>query len=57
MKNFRHAEDVMYVLTDLTYPATNFEWKFMPSDLTEEENNEPLKQKIWDMHAKNDLDR
>ena len=46
LKNFKHAENVVCVPTDLTDPTINFESKFMSSDLTEEEDKKPPKKKI-----------
>ena len=55
MKNFRHAEDVVCVSTDLTDPITNSELKFMPIDLTKKEEMKSKKKKSWDMRMNNSL--
>ena len=55
--HFKHAEDVVCVPTDLTDPTTNFESKFMPSDLTKEEEKKPRKKKMREVHVKKYLDR
>ena len=36
LKNFRHAEDVVCIETDMEDPTTNFEAGHMPEDLTED---------------------
>ena len=35
LKNFRKAEDMVEIITDLNDPVTNFDTKHMPDDLAE----------------------
>ena len=56
-KNFRKAEDIVEVITDLNDPVTNFYTKHMPDDLTEKEEESKIKMKIWEMRVKQYMDQ
>ena len=52
LKNFRHAEEVVCILTDLEDQATAFKERYTPEDLTEDEDKIPSKQKMCEIKLK-----
>ena len=57
LKNFRKAEEIVGIITDMNDPVTNFECKHMPDDLTEKEEESKIKMKMWKMRVKRYMDR
>ena len=41
LRNFKHAENGVWVTTELTYKTMDFESKLIPGNLTEEEEKKP----------------
>ena len=52
LNNFRKAEDIVEIITDLNDPVTNFCTKHMPDDRTEKEEEPKIKMKMWEMQVK-----
>ena len=52
LNNFRKAEEILEIITDLNDPVTNFNTKHMPDDLTEKEEESKINMKIWEMRVK-----
>ena len=57
LKNFNRGEDVLPIVTDITDPKTDFETKYMPSDLSDVDEKKTLKVKMWELRIKRYLDR
>ena len=57
MKNYDDAEDVVEFIMDLEYPTKDFEMKYAPKDLSEDEQKIPTKIKIWELNLKSFLGR
>ena len=57
LKNFRKAEEIVQIITDLNDPVANFDTKHMPGDLTEKEKESKIKMKIWEMRVKRYMDQ
>ena len=52
LKNFRKAEDIVEIITDLNDPGTNFDTKHMPGDLTKKQKESKIKMNMWEMRVK-----
>ena len=47
LKDFRHAEDVVCIVTDTQDQTMYFEARHMPKYLREDKKNRPSKHKMW----------
>ena len=56
LNNFRHAEDIVCISTDLEYPTMDFQARHIPEDLTEDEENICSKQITWEIKLRKYLD-
>ena len=56
LKNFRKAEDMVKIITDLKNPVTYIIIKHMPDNLTVKEEESKIKMKMWEIRVKQYMD-
>jgi len=57
LRNYKHAEDVICLITELVDPMSDFEARDMPTKPTLQEERSPVKMKIWAEKLKRYMDR
>jgi len=57
LRNNKHAEDVICLITKLVDPMSDFEARHMPTNPTSQEEASPVKMKMWAEKLKRYMDR